>query len=619
MCGIAGTIQTDGRAATPEALDAMLLALHHRGPDGCGALINGPLAIGMRRLAIIDVVGGQQPIWNESETMAIVCNGEIYNYAGLRTELEKRGHRFRTHSDVEVILHLYEDEGPECFKRLNGMFGAAIADMRARRLVLARDPFGQKPLYVWRAAGRVAFASELKALAALPGFRRQINEEALAAFLQFRYVPAPLAIYEDVEKLRPGSYATIDHHGNMQTERYWQIDLRANRQERKNGADFLEVFGKSVDRHLMSERPLGVFLSGGIDSGAVLASMHCMGHRNIHTYTVGFEDFPDSEFANARRMAEHFGSSHHEVTLSADQFWSSLDCVLRAADEPLADMTMVPLYHLAQEAGRELVVVLSGEGSDELLGGYPGMETLLRRLTFLNRMRSLLQCAHTLGGWMLPTGQRARLARAAGSHASYLAQKRYSMTEIFDEEFRRRGENGARAPHVLEPLENYYQEREGWHGVELYQGAQIEWWLADDLLHKADRMTMAHSLELRCPFLDTVFADYCTKLRLEEKVRDAAAEPTRKVALKRAFAEVLPEGIAYQPKKGFTLPIYRWLASKFRIPARNEIVREDGFAATLFGPEIRTEICERAAAGVVAAQHQAWSLIVLNKWADQCL
>ncbi len=600
----------------------MTEALRHRGPDGAGLHVQGPLGLAMTRLAIIDVAGGQQPIFNEDRTLAMVCNGEIYNHSVLRSQLERSGHIFRTHSDVEVILHLYEEHGANCFSHLNGMFAAAIADFRNNRMILGRDPFGQKPLYIWRGGQQIAFASELKALTRLPSFPNKLSGQALGSFLTFRYVPAPLSIFDDVQKLPPGSYAAIDPSGRCEVRRYWQIDLAENGRSRdRNGCDQMRrQLMEAVDRHLMSERPLGVFLSGGLDSSAIVACMHLAGHRNIHTYTVGFEGFIDNEFHNAAKVAKAFQTSHREVLLSADQFWDSLDAVAYFSDEPLADLTTVPLYHLAQHASREVVVVLSGEGSDELLGGYEGMEDIRRQFDRLRAVRPLAPLARPFLRYPLPDGVRRRLHTLCGSDADYLARNVYSMTMVFDESFKRRHVLGGLVNgDSLQPLSDYYRSRQGWHGANLYLGGLTEWWLPDDLLHKADRMTMAHSVELRCPFLDLELARYCAGLGLDEKVKTSREEPSRKIVLKKAFDEVLPAGIACQRKKGFGIPVYSWLRGVYAGRARAELARADRLGSSLLNRNTREGLLERAVGGDRRSQRQVWSLIILNKWGERWL
>jgi asparagine synthase (glutamine-hydrolysing) len=619
MCGIAGLFRTDGRSVSVAEIHALIEPLAHRGPDGEGVYACGPLGLGMKRLAIIDVAGGNQPIFNEDGTLAIVCNGEIYNHKPLRADLEKAGHHFKTHSDVEVILHLYEEFGEACFSRLNGMFAVAIADFRNKKLVIARDRFGQKPLYLWQSSTGLAFASELKALVRLPGFSRELSRDALASYLTFRYIPSPRSVFKNVEKLPPGSYLVVDHSGHKETRRYWEIDLRSPK-ETSNASEMREQLAASVDRHLMSERPLGVFLSGGLDSAAIVSCMHELGHREIHTYTVGFQGFADNEFENARRVASHFKTDHHEVVLSAEGFWDSLATTSYFLDEPMADLTAIPLYGLSEQARKDVVVVLSGEGSDELLAGYTGAEELRGFFDRLDSLRALGAPARAALRLKWPAGIERRLRTLAGTHADYLARDPTSMGLIFNDEFRRTNcPDLDDCPDTLKPLSDYFASHQGWHGLNLHLGGLIEWWLPDDLLHKADRMSMANSIELRCPFLDADFADYCSRLSLDDKAQSPEGEAFRKVALKRAFAAHLPDGIAYQRKKGFVIPVYAWMKEQFYECAKSELARSTGLGSSLFSREARGEMLERGSKGDLLSQRRIWSLVVLNKWADRWL
>ncbi len=621
MCGIAGIIRSNGQPVVEEDLAPMARALEHRGPDGVGIHSEGEIGIANTRLAIIDVAGGKQPIFNEDRTLAIVCNGEIYNHVALRAELERGGHRFRTRSDVEVILHLYEDYGTRCFQRLNGMFAVAIADFRGKRLVLARDRFGQKPLYVWKGQSAVVFASELKALRQMPGLPCRPSDLALASFLTFRYVPAPLSIMDGVEKLLPGSYACVDTSGGWDAGKYWRIEFGAAEPGRTyTPGEMLQQLKDSVARHLMSERPVGVFLSGGVDSSAIVACMNLLGHQGVHTYTVGFDGFEGNELEAARRIANHFSTRHTEVVLDSEAFWNTLDQVACAADEPLADLTSVALYHLSAQARRDVVVVQSGEGSDELLGGYQGTEDLRRMFDMLRFSRPLRPLARALARWHWPDGIARRLLTLGGSDSDYLVRNPFTMSLVFDGQFWRDcGTDGVLHQATLEPLRSYYAARPDWHGLNLYLGGLIEWWLPDDLLHKADRMTMAHSVELRCPFLDADFAAYCAALPLDLRVGWRRGEAHRKIALKRAVAELLPHGFVYQSKKGFPIPAYSWLAGVLAGRARAEVLRRDALGSSLFQKKTLNELSERAVAGDLKSQRRVWSIIVLNKWGDRWL
>jgi asparagine synthase (glutamine-hydrolysing) len=598
----------------------MLAALHHRGPDGSGLLSRDGIGIAMTRLAIIDVAGGQQPIYNETETIAVVCNGEIYNHAELRAELERRGHRFRTHSDVEVILHLYEEVGEACFERLNGMFGVAIADFTNNRLVLARDPFGQKPLYLWHGPYGWVFASELKALTRAQGFSKRVSPNALAAFLEFRYVPAPLSIFDGVRKLQPGSVCTIEGAEEPRERRYFQLSFgpeSVGRLHDPDGSLTRNALMASVERHLMSERPLGVFLSGGVDSSAIVACMHMNGHRDIRTFTVGFKDFHDNELGTGALVAQHFKTTHSEVLLDAETFWQTMDEVVYAADEPLADLTTVPLFHLSKLARRDVTVVLSGEGADELLAGYNDFHLVRRQAELRGRLRRFAPVARMLRTLPMSATLQRKLETVCDSEADYLARTHVSATSVFSNDFRQRYcEESVGGSAVLEPLEQYYRQRQSWDGVHLSMGCMVEWWLPDDLLHKADRMTMANSIESRCPFLDLEFARHCASLSLDSKVTTSKSEPNRKRALKLAFMNQLPAGLVVRKKRGFSIPAYEWLRTAYKERASQEMMRNDALGSSLVPSAVRHDLLQQALAGSVADQRRIWSLLVLNKWGD---
>jgi len=608
MCGIVGIVRFDGQIVSEDYLQPLLRELAHRGPDGSGAAAQGSIGIAMARLAIIDVAGGQQPIFNETGDIAIVCNGEIYNYQELRAALEGKGHRFRTHSDVETILHLYEDHGADCFRHLNGMFGVAIADFRQQRVVLARDPFGQKSLYVWRHGSQLVFSSEQKAIARLPHFSRRLNPEAISSFLEWRYVPSPQSIFADVEKIQPGSSWSINvRTGDIDRRRYWRADYGPPHPPPSNPADMREQLQQAVGRHLMSERPLGVFLSGGLDSSALVASMHALGHRQIHTYSVGFPGYRDDELAEAKRVATHFQTEHREVVVTPESFWENLASAVFSADEPMADLTIVPVYLLSKAAREDVVVVLSGEGSDELLAGYGGMEQMQALFERMQRLRKWTR----LVDWLPLKGLRDRV-----SPTDYLVRNALAMTNVFPAAYRR--EHTTQPVYagtgMLDQLRSYYGERKDWEGVPLYLGALLESWLPEDLLLKADRMSMAHSLELRSPFLDMDFYRYCRALPLSDKVSSANEEPNRKIALKRAFDSVLPPGVAMQRKKGFAIPMYEWLRDHYAGRMRDELEKPGTLSAEIFRPAARAAIAAGAVAGDPMQQHRAWSLMILNHW-----
>jgi asparagine synthase (glutamine-hydrolysing) len=625
MCGIVGIWQFDGRSADVELVDAMCDRLRHRGPDDRGAAQHGPCAMAMVRLSIIDVQGGHQPIANEAGDVVLICNGEIYNHLELRAGLEARGHQFRTHSDVEVILHLYEECGPAAFEKLNGMFAVAIHDRRRGELILARDRFGQKPLYIWQRGDRLLFSSEAKAFLTCPDFRVEPSAEAIAAYLALRYVPAPLSMFRDVIKLPPASYFRATAAGRTEQARYWSVsfDAHTTNGNGRNGSQSENVWTSlrdAVERHMMSERPVGVFLSGGIDSASIVACLHELGHRSIVTYTAGFAGFEDNELDRARMVADRFRTEHHEVLLEPEEYWDTFGEIVYYLDEPNNATPAPAIFKMARQAVQQLTVVLSGEGSDELLAGYRGMDRAQFRFAALGWLRSLSAVAPVGLPLSMSRRGRAALRWARGTDADYLQDRTHSMTSIFSEEeiaevCVSQAVRSTQPP--LTPLREYYRQRAGWDGLDLIQAGMIQWWLPDNLLALADRLTMAHSLELRCPFLDVEFARCCTHLPASGRSGYPWHRMSSKVALKQAAISRLGADFVELPKRGFVNPANQWLNSYLSHQACREMEREDSLAATLFSTEYRRDLLAGARRGNVGDQTKTWSLILLNRWADR--
>src|SRR3954454_19556912 len=369
MCGICGVLRRGGDAA-PSALEAMNSALMHRGPDDQGTFVDGPAGLAARRLSIIDLEGGHQPIANEDATVHVVQNGEIYNHAELRRELEQRGHAFRTRCDTEVLVHLYEEHEPDFVERLRGMFAIALWDASRRRLLLARDRFGIKPLYVHRGGGDVAFASELKSLVRLPGFRREVDPRALESFLAFNSIPGPLSIFRDTEKLLPGHFLLADEHGDQAHEYARPAPLPERRESEAALADELrERLRDSVRAHLVADVPVGVLLSGGVDSSALAALAAEESGERVRTFSIGFEEREFNELDLARLVAKRYDTEHHELVVRPDAA-ELLPRLAEVFDEPLADSSALPTYLVSELTSQNVKVALSGEGGDELFGGY---------------------------------------------------------------------------------------------------------------------------------------------------------------------------------------------------------------------------------------------------------
>lgn len=624
MCGIAGVLDLEpGARVEPRLLEAMADLLAHRGPDDEGFHLDGGVGLAHRRLSIIDVSRGRQPLSNEDGSVVVVFNGEIYNYAELTARLEARGHRFRTRSDTETIVHAYEERGPECVEDFRGMFAFALWDEGRRRLVLARDRLGIKPLYYHARPGLLVFASEVKALLEHPEVPREVDSEALDLYLSLRYVPGPRTLFRGIRKLQPGHLLVADG-GGMRLRRYWELPEEepeptpaeaANARER-----FTETFEESVRMRLMSEVPLGVFLSGGLDSTAVLAAMsRAEPGRRFKTFTVGYqagsaEEERANEHGYARLAAEAFGAEHHEVRLTGDDFRDALPRIVWHLDEPVADPACVPLYFVSRRAREEITVVLSGEGADEVLGGYG----IYRRMLGLERAHRLLARA-TGGRAAAAAGAAARLlpgerlpywARLAGLPLAerYRGVSRGFLPEGKAKLLGRNGSDGADrcladflaerspAPPSASPLARMLR-------------LDTTTWLPDDLLVKADRMTMAHSQELRVPFLDHRLVELAAALPPEHKVRGGQG----KVLLREAMAGLVPRAILERSKKGFpvpTAPLLRRLGDFTR-----ELLLDRGSACrTWFDPAAVETLLDEHAHGRARRDQEIWSLLVFELW-----
>jgi asparagine synthase (glutamine-hydrolysing) len=565
MCGIAGF----AGAGTRADLDSMTTALRHRGPDGqalfCDAEL--PVYLGHRRLAIIDLVGGAQPMWNEEADIGVIFNGEIYNHAELRHELLTRNHRFASdHSDTEVLVHGYEEWGEAFVEKLNGMFAFAIFDRRRRRLFLARDRFGEKPLYYCQHRNGFAFASELTALALHPAVDPALSRRALQKYFAYGYIPAPLALYDGCAKLPGGCYLSFDlDNFVLKVTRYWRFRIEADvslaeKSEPALAEELRALLVQAAKRRLMSDVPLGLFLSGGIDSSGVLAgAAQQLDPQSILTFTIGFNEpsFDESEYA--RSVARFFHTRHHEEKLALDTARSLIPQVLGRLDEPLADPSIVPTFLLSRFTRRHVTVALSGDGGDELFAGYDPFKALgpARLYRFL-----------------VPRGLHRGLRRLA----DLLPISAHNMSLDFK---LRRALTGLSYPPEMwnpvwlapiEPAEMVELFEEPMHAEDLYDEAIALWngggslgdrtlefytnhYLPDDILMKVDRAAMMVSLESRAVFLDNDLVEFCQRLPYQFKYRKG----TRKYLLKKALAPLLPSEVLARGKKGFGIPVASWL------------------------------------------------------------
>jgi asparagine synthase (glutamine-hydrolysing) len=621
MCGICGLVSLNGRPADRALLEQMNSTLVHRGPDSDGVFVEDSVGVAARRLAIIDLATGDQPLSNEDGSVVVVQNGEIYNYRELRAGLIARGHRFRTEGDTEVLAHLYEERGVRFAKDLRGMFAIAVWDARQRRLVLARDRFGIKPLYYRLSADAITFASELKALIRQPGFSRTIDPEAVEAFLAFSFVPAPLSIFREARKLPPGSTLVWNEAApaEVDVDRYAEPRPVSADQVRSGGEEELaeelrERLRDSVRAHLIADVPVGVLLSGGIDS-CTLAALASEAAPHISTFTIGFDEREFDERALARLVAERYGTDHHELVVRPDAA-ELMPALAETFDEPFADSSAIPTYLISQLARRHVKVALSGEGGDEFFGGYnyyAGHALARRMAPAAALLRPLVERLPTSTAKASSLDWRAkrwvRAARLSPLERHYAWKSVFTpgeRAELFQPELRA-------ALDPLEMIRPHYDATDGAEELSRIMGLDVAVFMVDDMLVKTDRASMAHSLEARVPILDPVVAELALALPSKLKVRGLA----KKRLLRRAVAPLLPREILEGKKRGFSAPIGTWLRGELE-PLTREVLsagslRRQGF----FRPEIVARLVDDHVAGAADNSRKIWALLTFALWYDR--
>src|SRR5262252_3844408 len=565
MCGIAGWYARGGRVVDERVVRAMCATIVHRGPDDEGVHTDGDLGFGMRRLSIVDVAGGHQPMTSEDGRFVLTYNGEIYNHPALRAELEALGHRYRTNCDTESILLGFVEWGPGVWARLEGMFAAAIWDRHERTLHLARDPLGIKPLYLSLQNGGLAYASELKALVPVPGLRFTPDARAMDQYFAFGHVLAPHTIYTEVTKLEPGCALSIGPAGEPRTTRYWRFAYSPA--PAATEAEWVERFRDSftgcVQRHLQSDVPLGAFLSGGVDSSAVVAAMTRVTSEPVRTFTIGFADGEFDESPHARDVATHLRCRHTERRVELEDAATLLPRLATAYDEPFADPSAIPTWYVSRLAREQVVVALSGDGGDELFAGYDRhlSERMLARRSPMFALASVMAALPPL-----PVARwnylRQRAAKIAGDarlpstfqrfFSKYQLLPRPARAALYRDDFRARLETGDElerlaaayfpAPVSRDPVENL-----------LYADTIVR--LPDDMLTKVDRASMQHSLEVRVPFLSHVFVEFAATVPIDLKLKGS----TGKYLVRKAVEPWLPAGALERPKQGFAVPLARWV------------------------------------------------------------
>jgi asparagine synthase (glutamine-hydrolysing) len=623
MCGIVGIVESDlSRPVAPEELGRMVRTLHHRGPDDEGSVMLPGVGLGMRRLAIVDLAGGQQPFTNETGTVQLVANGEIYNFHDIREELAALGHAFRSRSDIEVLVHAYEQWGVDFLPRLRGMFALALWDSTTRTLIAARDRAGEKPLYWTVTARGLLLASEVKALLVRPDVARELDLEAIDQFLTYEYVIAPRTILQNVQKLPAGHYL-VYRDGNVAVHRYWDAATVRQREWRDDeAAEALRgTLRQAVARQMMADVPLGAFLSGGIDSSSIVAFMSEASRQPVNSFSIGFDDGSYNELPYAREVATLFGTNHREQTVSP-RLEDLFDKLVVHLDEPFADVSIFPTYMVSQLAREHVKVVLSGDGGDELFGGYDAYQAQQMATRFAGVGEALMPAMAAVAAALPPTDKKKgvvnkfkRFVQGAALAPEDLGHYRW-MVYL-----------GARAKRRLyaPSLQSALTEADVYRPVrevlarynsddflnrQLY--ADLSIYLVDDILVKVDRMSMATSLETRAPFLDADVMELAFSMRGDLKIRNGE----RKWILRRAMRGILPDRILTRRKEGFSIPMKNWLRRELQPLMRTLLSPERIAARGLFEPAEVTRLIDTHIAGRENHAHTLVPLMVLERWSE---
>jgi asparagine synthase (glutamine-hydrolysing) len=624
MCGICGIVDLNNSPPIrAEQLDAMCKTIEHRGPDGTRTMIRDSVALGHTRLSVIDTETGWQPIANEDESVFVILNGEIYNFRDLRKELEASGHRFATQSDTEVIVHLYEQDGLEFVRRLDGMFALAIWDEPNKRLVLARDRIGKKPLFYSQQSGSLLFASEVKTLIESGRCGREVNPVGLASYLTYGYVAEPLSIFKGIVKLPPAHTLVYDQSG-LKIQRYWELNPAPDSSISFDDAvsETRRLVDQSVSSRLISDVPLGFFLSGGLDSSIVVGAAATASSSKLRTFSIGFEEDSYNELGFARTIAERFDTDHEEFVVTADMA-RDLGSIVRFADEPFADSSMVPLYYLSRQTRQHVTVALSGDGGDEVFGGYDRYIGL-----------GLAEKYHHVPGFLRkgligPLAGMIPESRGKRSNLRRIKRLTYPATDTAEgwytgwmQQFRVESHPAAFTPGFASAVE----ASGGWNDhmsdaftrfdkastARTAQWVDMTTYLPGDLMVKADRMSMAHGLEVRSPFLDHHLVEFASRIPGPYSTSGRAG----KQVLKHAYSDLIPDEIARRPKAGFTVPVGEWINGPLRQTTRDMVLAPDSEVGKVVRPEFISKMVEQHAFRRHNHAVRLWNLICLESWAQ---
>ncbi len=619
MCGIIGIYNLNHQPVENTLLRRMCNIISHRGPDDEGFYQNGPIGLGIRRLAIIDVAGGQQPISNEDGSIWIVFNGEIYNYLELRASLEQKGHHFKTQSDTETIVHLYEEQGIDCVCELRGMFAFALWDAKAQRLLLARDRLGIKPLFYAYNGQKLLFASEMKAILQDQNLDRQVDLSALKAYLAYLYVPAPKTILQGVNKLPP-AHILVCENGQTTRQRYWQLqpESLAGYTEDEIVAALRQQLQEAVKIRLMSEVPLGAFLSGGVDSSAVVALMTAVMNRPVKTFSIGFENNKFNELQYARMVAEHCQTDHYEFVVRPDAV-EILPKLVWQFDEPFADPSMLPTYYVTKMARQHVTVCLSGDGGDESFAGYRRYSYAQRTRIYDGIPRMIKQTLLSPLSNILPQrsvwGKRLRQSSLSAQdryieNVSYLGES--MQAQLLADDIQQSLGDSPPVSHYLQAIFDLTQE---YNIPEQLLYVDIYSYLPEDILVKLDRTSMLNSLEARVPFLDHRLLEFVAGIPFGLKLKNGSG----KYILKKALQELLPDKIFQRGKQGFSVPLGEWFGGTLYTFAR-DILMDHKFAARgLFNQAEVEQLLQQHRSGIADMSRAIYILIVFELWCQAYL
>ena len=627
MCGIAGWANLDANKHSPNTSEAVLHnmceRMKHRGPDSEGLWTDESAALGMRRLSIIDLHTGEQPVYSEDKQIVAVMNGELYNFREVRSDLEKRGHKFETQTDTEILPHLYEEYSEAMLEQINGMFAFALWDKRKRKLFIARDRFGEKPLYYGVFEGKLIFASEPKVLLENPAVKTEINTDALRSYLSFDYVPAPASIYKNIYKL-PAAHLLILENGEVRTRRYWNQSFHRNDGTptvEKAATDLRELLADAVRMRLVSDVPLGILLSGGVDSSTVAAFAAQFSSEKVKTFSIGFEEDSFDESKYARQVATHLGTEHYEDKLSVEKAADLITEIGTWLDEPMSDGSLIPTFLLARFVRKYVTVALGGDGGDEIFAGYPmyfghKMAKIYDAIPRFLRAGVIEPIVNNLpvSNKNLSFDYKAKRFVAASKYDAVTRHHSWFGSFSIDQQndLLTRDILAQTSNDIYKGAKDLLEITNAPTEIERMQFLDMNFYMAEDILTKVDRASMAVSLEVRAPFLDPRVAQFAAGLPLEYKLKGNKG----KYILKKAVEPLLPKNILHRPKKGFGIPIAEWLKGRLN-PLMRDLLAPDRLKNQgLFDEKYVRKLIREHETNVASHHKQLWTLLVFQLWFD---